>query len=251
MRTKYGIVGILTVLTALLMVSTVSAVPYTQEQQYVEQQAIAQEQQDKIQEFMSSPTYTQMREIIDEYLSSEDQEYISTMVSQFLDETDIPLSDDPILDLLITIAEVVMLLLGHNLIGQTVAFLITSLAVLPYAIGVGGIFGAADVLALLFSILESINWEEVITMFGLLGAFIVALGFVVFALVVSIIGIPIGAVLMMGGVWITYVMEMFDYLFNNMVIIKNQALSQALIKQPIGETLNAFFLKQYGAKSAI
>jgi len=165
MRTKYGIVGILTVLTALLMVSTVSAVPYTQEQQYVEQQAIAQEQQDKIQEFMSSPTYTQMREIIDEYLSSEDQEYISTMVSQFLDETDIPLSDDPILDLLITIAEVVMLLLGHNLIGQTVAFLITSLAVLPYAIGVGGIFGAADVLALLFSILESINWEEVIIHF--------------------------------------------------------------------------------------
>ena len=254
MKTTYGIFGILAVLAALLIVSTVSAVPYTQEQQYMEQQGVAQKTLEKVRQYMNSPTYLQMRQIIDTHLSASDQEYIRSEVIQYLDDAGIPLSSsDPIFDLLVSIAEVVMLLLGHNLIGETAAFLITALVAIPFSIGVGIVSGVADVLTIVYALLFSIPWDQVIIDFGLLGAFIIAAGLVVFGLIATVVGIALGCILESSTLWISYVADMFDYLFNHMArTSQNQALAKAIQNQPvIGESLNNFCLKKYGVKLSV
>lgn len=220
MKAAYGVFAVLAV---VMLASTATAVQYVQQERC--DVMVAERQIDVAASIMSCPEFQQVQQIVDENFPHEYDQYVEDTVRQRFSEIMPDIPDDPFLYPFVIIAEAVMLLLGHNLVGETAAMLLVALAAIPISL-VTGVFVSfvidLDEVATIVAELV-VNWDEVIVQFGLLGAAVIAIAAVVIIIALAVIGIPLNIMVGIGACYIYAIQEMFNYIFGGTVLADDKA----------------------------
>jgi len=254
-------IGIVVVFVMLMMVSTVSAVPYTNKcnlstvstAQYVNGKenlsskvtfVLILEARAKLNEFRNSENFTQMEQIANEYFPHEYDQYVDDYISSLNLPSDL-LGDEEYYIILLIIVEITLLLLGHNLVGETAALAMASLcAVGPALLWGTALAGLLELLMTDFFIewLSSFNWEFGVEHYGLIGCFIIYTSVLSIGALLLICAVP---VVWIGGILLVYadaITVMCAYIFGNQQQTEiTQQEQQSMIQQSMTtETFNDF-----------
>lgn len=237
-------IGLIAGLVMLMMVSAVSAVPYEMEEQSLYDMRQAEERLDIL---VNSPEYQQIQSIVNEYFPQDQGQYVSDTIMQFIGEQGIPLEgDEDLFGILIVIAEAIMLLLGHNLVGETLALLISSLVALPYSLVLGFGFLAAYIsvfgmtLILVYALCQDLIdqmfddfFNEFLYAFGMIFAFIFVLIVGILGTILLAIGLPAAYILCCCQAFVISVKYMFDYIFGGPVVSQQKQSVRGLCESSL------------------
>jgi len=138
MKKKVGkyVLVIGAVVVALLMVSSATAVPYTRQEPL---SLKINEMEGKLKEFRDNPLFTKLQTLSKEKYDPERTELATDIVQRLLERKniDIEATDDEFFPFLILIVDIILLIFGHNVIGKTLALLVTSIIAIPYSFVLG------------------------------------------------------------------------------------------------------------------
>ena len=242
-------IGIAAIFAMLMMVSTVTAVPYEQQDQVVGNQ---RRLHDQLETIMRSPAYLRLQQIVNDNLPADKQQYVSDTLNQFFINKGIPLDIHTDLPFLALIADLILLILGHNIVGETLAFALTTLIALPYSLILGLGFMGAEVVAagVIFLIAYAFcqkqidqlwdqMWQQFFFNCGLIFGFII-LG--ILGTILLVIGIPVWYIVSVVMAFTAVEQEMFDYLFNGQTMMGQKEQSQLI--QGMQSTLQNSLLSQ-------
>ena len=200
MNRKYGLLCTVAIFASVLVVSSATAVPYTNSK------AVGQDSElsAKLEKLVSSKPFKTLQRIAEKNLNEETKSKIRNNVNDILLKDgaykEYPLSDTYLGEILIAIAEIILFLCGHNPIGQGIAIVVTCvlafIGVAIIAIPLTPVIIVAEVAAAIQQIIgdtDLVTW--IITNFGVLGA-----------MILSIIAIPVILIIIVLGCIPTYIM---------------------------------------------
>jgi hypothetical protein len=199
---KYGLV-IASILISVLMVSSVSAVPYTQHK------TMEDEVSAKIQKIVDSKQFQRLKTTVTPLFNESFNETTKNMIyNNFLNIVTEKLPGiqtapyfPAFCDFLLVVLEAMFLLLGHGIIGTVSALLVVYLLTFVFSLGVGLATipycfiatGGLVILTLGLFLVEN----SVVYQFGIIGALVVLVCLIPVATVVLLIGTPIFVVINM------------------------------------------------------
>jgi len=250
---KKIIAVIATVFVMLMMVSAVTAVPYEHQEQSMAAQREEQEEiQEVIQNIRNSPDFLQMEQIANDNFPEDKKQYVLDTVDQFFIDQGIPMEgEDDIFLILIIVAEIIILILGHNIVGETLAFVMATLVAIPYSLilAFGLMAGEVAIAGVMFLIAYAFlrdmidqlwdeMWQEFFYSCGLIFGFII-LG--ILGTFLLVVGIPVWYIVSVVMGFAACVEFMFEYCFGGTVISQleqAQFLRNFSLKTPMSEFLN-------------
>jgi len=192
---------------AVLMVSSVTAVPQTQSIPYNEYLNDIDELEEKLEEIKQSRQFQQISRIVDRYITEEHHELIrQTFLEQLTNSTLDGGELDGIIELLvdwcIIFIEVTAIIFGHNVLSVGIGYLLFSIfAFIPkmfISIVGGGI--------VYWNSLASIDGEDIFEDWGILGMIIFAIIILPIVLIGAVVLIPIYSI----AIWIAISMGVLD-----------------------------------------
>ena len=128
-KMKKAIVLTMAIFALLIMVSEVTAVPYTNEEKMLSASRGAKE---KIQNIMDSKFFASLEKFVEKNMQSGNEAFVSQTMKKFCAK--ISMDDADYYHFLIVITEIILLVLGHNIIGRSMAMLTTMFTAMPFAL---------------------------------------------------------------------------------------------------------------------
>ena len=124
------------IFVVLLMVSSATAVPFTRQEPF---RLKINEMKGKLKGLRDNSLFTKLETLSKEKYDPERKELATDIVQRLLESKniDIETADDDMFPFLILIVDIILLIFGHNIIGKTLALLVTSIISIPYAFVLG------------------------------------------------------------------------------------------------------------------
>lgn len=226
---KRAIISIVGIFITFMMVSAATAVPYTT----LEPLSLKiNEMEEKMSETKNNQLIEKFEQFLQKYSNGENKELAIEIVQRFFEKKNIDIgTTEYIFQFLIMLVDIILLIFGHNIIGRTIALLVTSILAIPasFVWGVGLMFGFAATLAILLLFLWVLAREEIENIlreifdlsdfwyyYGFItGSIILSIGFLVILLL-----IPVIYLYCVGQSYILAIEEILDYLSSKINLLE-------------------------------
>ena len=209
------------IVVALLMVSNATAVPYTRQEPL---SLKINEMEGKLKGLRDNPLFTKLETLSKEKYNPERKELATDIVQRLLESKNIDIgTTDYTYTFLIFIVDIILLIFGHNIIGKTLALLVTSIVMIPFsfAIGLGDMFFTALYSFFLFILIYALfreEMEEFLKDFFDLSDFWHYYGLILGSIILStgaliiLLCLPLIYLLCVLGNYVLGILEVLDYL---------------------------------------
>ena len=203
------------VVTVLMMMSSVTAVQYVNENETLEtlESIEVPNLQNRLSEVRNSEKFLQLEKIANQYFPHEYDDYVESQIASMGLPEEV-FGDPDAYVIIFIIVQLTLLLLGHNLVGETAALVITLIGAIGPALLYGTMLGALFEMAAFEGVLIWLDSLRELSLFnyGLMGLVILYLSVFTVGAVLAVCCIPLAWVAGFMLVYLDCVLCMLEYM---------------------------------------